>query len=63
MKYLIGIVFFFISLGLLLAVGKTAYLGFTESWTWFLVMLPLLATNVVSVLITSLGLSIPYKES
>ena len=63
MKYLIGIVFFVISLGLLLLVGKTAYLGFTQSWTWFLVMLPLLATNVVTALITSVGLSVPFNES
>lgn len=61
MKYLIGIVFLALSLGLLLVLGKCIYLGITDDWTWFLVALPILATNVVTALITSVGLEEAFK--
>jgi hypothetical protein len=61
MKYLIGIVFLFISLGLLLVLAKCIYLGFNDNWTWFLVALPIFATNLVSVLITTVGFEEAFK--
>jgi hypothetical protein len=60
MKYLIGIVFLFLSLGLSLVAGMAAYNAVTEqSVIWFLVCLPVTASAVVSWLITSVGLSVP----
>jgi hypothetical protein len=60
MKYLIGIVFLFLSIGLSLLAGTAAYYAVTElSVIWFLVCLPVSASATVSWLITSVGLTVP----
>jgi hypothetical protein len=59
MKYMIGIVFLVLTLGFLALFSRVAFLAFTDSWTWILVGVPILAATIVSGLITSVGLTAP----